>query len=416
MKNFMLMLAAGLMAANSYAQYTDGVFIVNEDWFGHNSSTVNFYSYKTGEMTYRAFQEENEGRTLGNTTQFAAKDANNIYFCSKQNYGETGGRFDVADAKTLKLKHSIATFSASGDTRACFPLNDSKVYVGTTKGVYVYNPTTQEVSGPIEGTSVKEPGLMELAGDKLVVCAQGKGVYVIDTTTDALDKTVDVSTSTCALFKVNDDLYVAVNNCTWGTPKPTNTEQFIKLDATTFEPETTTAVPMSCQNSSFAWKKTAPAVDHENEVLYYAPADGGNFISKYDLKSGEFTQEFITLPQGETMYGNVCDLDPNTGNIVVVTFTGYGSQKYYMHIYDKQGEETQDALLLTDNYWFPAMLVFAGPEVPTGVEGVDVVKTVTGVKYVNLAGQVSADPYDGINIVVTTYSDGSHTSVKKNIK
>lgn len=410
------MLAAGLMAANSYAQYTDGVFIVNEDWFGHNSSTVNFYSYKTGEMTYRAFQKENDGKTLGNTTQFAAKDANNIYFCSKQNYGETGGRFDVADAKTLELKHSIATFSGSGDTRACFPLSDSKVYVGTTKGVYVYNPITQEVAGPIEGTSVKEPGLMELAGDKLIVCAQNKGVYVIDTTTDLLEKTVDVSTSTCALFKVNSDLYVAVNNCTWGTPKPTNTEQFVKLDATTFEPETTTAVPMACQNSSFAWKKTAPAVDEENEVLYYAPADGGNFISKYDLKSGEFTQEFITLPQGETMYGNVCDLDPNTGNIVVVTFTGYGSQKYYMHIYDKQGEETQDALLLDDNYWFPAMLVFAGPDTPTSITDADAVKTVEAVSYVNVSGQTSNRPFSGLNIVVTRYTDGTTATTKQMIR
>jgi len=412
----MLMLAAGLMAASTFAQYTDGVFIVNEDWFGHNSSTVNFYSYKTGEMTYRAYQKENEGLTLGNTTQFAAKDDTNIYFCSKQNYGETGGRFDVADAKTLKAKHSIATFSGSGDTRACFPYSDTKVYVGTSKGIYVYNPTTQEVTGPIEDTDVKEPGLMELAGDKLVVCAQGKGVYVIDTTTDALDKTVDVSVSTCALFKVNNDLWVSVNNCTWGTPTSSNTEQFIKLNATTFEPETPTVVPMACQNPAWAWKKTAPAVDAANEVLYYAPADGGKFISKYDLKSGEFTQNFIDLPTGESMYGHVLDLDPNTGNIVVVTFEGYGSQNYHLHIYNKEGEEVQNAMLLDSNYWFPAMLVFADPETPTSITDAETIKTVAGVTYTNLAGQVSSQPFEGLNIVVTRYTDGTTTSAKQFLK
>ena len=55
-------LVCAAMATNGVAQgYTDGVFIVNEDWFGHNSGTVNFYSYATGGMQYRVFQKENAG-------------------------------------------------------------------------------------------------------------------------------------------------------------------------------------------------------------------------------------------------------------------------------------------------------------------------------------------------------------------
>ena len=48
----------------------------------------------------------------------------------------------------------------------------------------------------------------------------------------------------------------------------------------------------------------------------------------------------------------------------------------------------------------------------TGVDGVDVNKTVKAVKYVNLAGQMSTRPFDGVNIVVTTYDDGSQTVTK----
>lgn len=49
---------------------------------------------------------------------------------------------------------------------------------------------------------------------------------------------------------------------------------------------------------------------------------------------------------------------------------------------------------------------------PTAVDTVDAVKSVASVSYVNLAGQVSAEPFSGMNIVVTTYTDGSKSSVK----
>ncbi len=48
----------------------------------------------------------------------------------------------------------------------------------------------------------------------------------------------------------------------------------------------------------------------------------------------------------------------------------------------------------------------------TAVEEVNANKTVANVVYYNLAGQQSAQPVSGVNIVVTTYSDGSTTTAK----
>ena len=48
----------------------------------------------------------------------------------------------------------------------------------------------------------------------------------------------------------------------------------------------------------------------------------------------------------------------------------------------------------------------------TAVDEVDASKTVTGVTYYTLAGQQSATPVAGVNIVVTTYSDGTRTTAK----
>jgi hypothetical protein len=50
-----------------------------------------------------------------------------------------------------------------------------------------------------------------------------------------------------------------------------------------------------------------------------------------------------------------------------------------------------------------------------GVDNVNAAKTVAGVKYVNAAGLQSSKPFEGVNVVVTTYTDGT-TSVAKQIK
>ena len=166
--------------------------------------------------------------------------------------------------------------------------------------MYIYNPTTGEItSTPISGTDAKEPGEMVEANGKLLVSALNKGIYVIDTKTHQLKRLSSSAGGACTLFKMNDEVWAAVNNCTWGTPSASNIEQFVEIDTQSFEAKTPVTVPMACQNSSFAWKKTSPAIDAKNRVLYYAPADCDNFISKYDMNTGEFTQNFITIPQGQ---------------------------------------------------------------------------------------------------------------------
>lgn len=48
----------------------------------------------------------------------------------------------------------------------------------------------------------------------------------------------------------------------------------------------------------------------------------------------------------------------------------------------------------------------------TAVEEIGAAKSVANVTYFNLAGQMSAQPVDGVNIVVTTYTDGTSTTSK----
>lgn len=50
--------------------------------------------------------------------------------------------------------------------------------------------------------------------------------------------------------------------------------------------------------------------------------------------------------------------------------------------------------------------------VVTAVEDVNASKTVAGVKYYNLMGVESNQPFDGVNIIVTRYTDGTSQAVK----
>ena len=50
-------------------------------------------------------------------------------------------------------------------------------------------------------------------------------------------------------------------------------------------------------------------------------------------------------------------------------------------------------------------------DVVTGINNVTG-KAVAGVKYYNLAGMESDRPFEGVNIIVTTYTDGSRSSAK----
>ena len=57
-------------------------------------------------------------------------------------------------------------------------------------------------------------------------------------------------------------------------------------------------------------------------------------------------------------------------------------------------------------------VTFSLNDSPTGVNDVEAAKQVSSVRYYNLQGQQSATAYDGLNVVVTTYTDGTTTTRK----
>lgn len=62
--------------------------------------------------------------------------------------------------------------------------------------------------------------------------------------------------------------------------------------------------------------------------------------------------------------------------------------------------------------WNDSFLTYNEEDESTGITSTDAAKQVKSVVYYNLGGLKSAEPFDGVNVVVTTYTDGSKQTSK----
>lgn len=85
-----------------------------------------------------------------------------------------------------------------------------------------------------------------------------------------------------------------------------------------------------------------------------------------------------------------------------------------VEIYLVNGDVTSVNELSNSNYYITKVshTIVKDADISTGVEDVDAEKTVAGVTYYNLLGVSSDSPFEGVNVVVTTYTDGTKSSKK----
>ncbi len=340
--------------------YTNGFFILNEDWYGHNSSSINFYSFDNNDKVYyRVFQAENSGYNLGNTSQYAQIFGGKMFIMSKQEYNETGGRLIVADASTMERMAAFETLGNIGDGRAFVGVSPSKGYIGGSDGIAVFDIDNLEIGDQIDGIS-SQVGDMLRYGSYVFAAVENKGVYVIDTATDQLKQVIDGTSAVTTLF-------VTASGALYAATTDSNAE-FIKINPVTFETETIDIEDGDCVKSTWgAWRSGSIACDPDEDIVYYLPSVGfwGNptTVSKYDFTTGEYTKEFVTLPGDvtEVIYGTGIGLEPTNNQIILTTNkdgAGSADKNNRLHFIDPSTGEIKKTVTLEDSYWFPAMLVF----------------------------------------------------------
>ncbi|WP_413533846.1 DUF5074 domain-containing protein [Empedobacter brevis] len=339
MKKLLLSIFSLVVIQTSFAQtkeYTNGVFILNEDWYGHANGSINFVN-EDQSVDYNVYKTVNPGEEFGVTSQYGVIYGDNFYIMSKQK-----NRLVVADAKTLQKKAVFETIG--GDGRSFVGVDAKTGYIGASNGLYLFDIKNMKVGSIIEGTKGQIGNIIRTSKYVFAVSQSG-GILVIDPKTHTVKTTIKGAYSSVTQTK---DGYV------WGALG----KEIVKIDPFTLE-TTEIAIPTKTISGSWgAWNAGSFCASTKENVIYFK---AGTKIIKFDTKNETFNEDFATIPGQETspkqmFYGAGLRVDPVTDELIVTT-TATNYQQNWIHKFDNQGILVQ-TIKLQDYYWFPSLPIF----------------------------------------------------------
>ncbi len=390
-------IAIAANAAELPTDFSNGIIMLNEGWYGHDAGSMNFID-TDGQVYYNVYKGVNESKCLGNTLSFGQVFGDCIFVMCKQSYDSderTGGRFIAVDANTLQFKGELTTLPG-GDGRSVCAVSQHKGYIGTASGLYAidldtYTVADKQLAPANSSGKIQQTGEMLRVGNYLFACQQNIGVLAVDIATDEVH-VIDMPKVVSLTITADGSLYAATSDAA---------SEFVKIDPITFATETIDIEGSHAMGSTWStWKKGSLAADATRNIVYYVVGASWTpkTISSYNFDTKEFKTEFFTLPGKSTglsndriLYGEGVSVDPATGHLVVAaTEAGYGAHYSYNWIYfiDTTLGETVKEIALDEYYWFPSMMLYPDFDAPElNVEAVEMQKG--GEKVINLSDAVT---------------------------
>ena len=340
--------------------YTQGVFIVNEDWFGHRNSTTNYLT-RDGKFVY------NNTTEIGATACFGAAWGNRYYIIAKQakdgGAKVEGGRITICDANTMRIIKQIKDINGNEDGRSFCGVDEHKAYVSTSRGIYTLNLDELTVGAAVKNadggdTNLGLCGNMVRLGDYVYATEYGKSLHIIDCNTDRIVATISSAKVYSITMSKDGQLWVSTDKGISRVNTETNKLETISL------PEGIN-VPA---NSNGAWCPDGLCASMQNNVIYWTSVTWNILkVFKYDINNNEFAKVVDLTNDADKwkMYSaSNLRVDPVTDNLYVSLFKDYGSQDYAVRIYDNNGTQLNEYELTQKNFWFPGMFVFPDVEDP----------------------------------------------------
>jgi uncharacterized repeat protein (TIGR02543 family) len=430
------------------ANYTDGIFVVNEDYFPAVSS-INFL-YPDGHWDNNVAKGVNNQTVCGVTSQFGTIYGGKFFVTSKQ--AGTGSRLAMLDATTFQLAGPPITmfdgvtgddYYNSLDGRAFVGVDEHKGYVGSNNGIFVYNTdegtiNTTAIAGTTSTSNnyTDQIGTMLRVGNRVFAIHQSEGVLVINAETDVIETIVTVPNTITAtdpgfgsIVQSKDGyLWMSVASKVKDSWGGTDSEDYlVRLDPWTLE-TSVIALPAdwSIPNSWYTWTADGFCASAKENKLYWK-ADAGWFSSTkiytYDIDNGTFGTviDFTAIPGNYSLYSAGFRIDPATDIIYAVTANNGGYPFNIVKINPATGEVMNAYEFRPRNYyWFPALPVFPDNAAPEFVNGQDLpaalefnaaVEAVTDT--IAFGGKVSdADNLDAAIVVTTSGYDISLFDVR----
>lgn len=340
--------------------YTQGVFMVNEDWYGHNNSTTNYLT-RDGKFVY------NNTTEIGATACFGAAWGNRYYIIAKQAKDNgskvEGGRITICDANTMRIIKQIKDINGNEDGRSFCGVDEHKAYVSTSRGIYTLNLDELTVGAAVKNADgddaeLGECGNMVRLGDYVYATEYGKSLRIIDCNTDRIVATISSAKVYSITMSKDGQLWVSTDKGISRVNTETNKLETISL------PEGIN-VPA---NSNDAWCPDGLCASMQNNVIYWTSVTWNILkVFKYDIDNNEFAKVVdLTNDAGKWKMYSASNLrvDPVTDNLYVSLFKDWGSQDYAVRIYDNNGNQLNEYELTQKYFWFPGMFVFPDVEDP----------------------------------------------------
>lgn len=432
LRKFILsLIPAFALAANAAdSDYSQGIIFVNEDWYGHQNSTLNYLMPDDPDgvyWKYRIFQAENPGFELGCTNQYGAIWNGRLYLIAKQEKDPgasiTGGRLTITDAKTLKLIHQATQIDPSGaqcDGRGFAGVDEHKGYISTSNGIWILNLDTFEIAGQVKGSANPnaggdndkpntdptgslyhgQTGTMVRAAGKIFAAHQQYGMLVIDPEKDEVTETLPMTivaekAGIGSIVKSKDGmLWLSVAKNTQGTGA--TLQYLVKVDPETLDYELL-EIPDGMyppSNSWYAWTPDAFIASNINNCLYWKGGPNrwfsGTKIYKYDIDAKELTLHIDLDADGENwkLYGCSMGIDPDNDELYMSLYHEFGTPTYITRRYAPDGTKIRDYEMI-QNYWFPSIPIFPQLEDESGIENIEYSEPCndTPIEYFDLNGR-----------------------------
>lgn len=384
-----------------------GVFLLNEDWFGHNNSSLYFLEdikdrteTEAWNIHYGIFRQANPGKSLGCTSQYGIIYGDHLYISSKQEQdgGDDlkGSRFCMTSTKNLALEYEYEQYPTKNtDGRALLGVDTAKIYVGTSNGVFVFNPQTKTMSEKcIAGTENEgadgdeytalyyhQCGMMLRVGDRVYITHQSKGIIVVNPQADTIIHVIPnvkdpkdekvIHGYGSIVLGVDGFIYASLNKDTGqsGEAAP----YLVKINPVTYE-ESIIEVPSKVEvdgksvtilppsNSWYAWAADGLRSAPKERAIYWSGKSSKFLPSqdyfRYDLDSGKFSHIFGTSDLSKSFYGSAFGINPISGNINAILFKSYASSSGYEIIEFTPEGKTVTRQPMSQHYHFPALFIY----------------------------------------------------------
>ena len=419
------------LLAKAETDYTEGIIWVNEDWYGHQNSTLNYLKPDDPDgdfWKYRIIQTENPGMELGCTNQYGALWNDRLYLIAKQDKDPgasiVGGRITVADAKTMKILHQQSLIDPSGaqcDGRGFVGVDENKGYVSTSNGVWIFDLSDYTIKGQVEGTAnpsaggnndkpITDPtgslysgqsGMMVAVAGKIFVAHQQYGLLVVDPETDKVVETISMDivsdgAGIGSVVKSKDGfLWLSVARNRQGNGAASN--HIVRVDPATLDYEVIDIADgmYPPANSWYAWTSDAFVASSVQNCLYWKGGPNqwftGTKIYKFDCDT-RIQSLFIDLEEEGAnwkLYGCAMGVDPVSDELYMALYHEFGTPTYITRRYSPDGEKIRDYEMIM-NYWFPSLPIFPKSQT-SGDSGIIESEPQSGSNYgtiYNLQGQL----------------------------